>query len=136
MDAEGHPVVALSWEIPPRYSEEAFRVYARGGSAGGYILIATVTSCSDGVCRYDDTNVVHGGSYDYYVATVDEWDGSEWGSSEAIRVDVPDFDPVAAPAARIVPLVIIGIVSAVVIVAEIAMLCHASPPCRNRCAAA
>lgn len=98
-DPQGHPLVELSWELPPRYQGEAFRVYSRGGLAGDYILIATVTSCSAGICRYGDTNIAHGESYDYYVASVDERDGRELGTSEAIRVDVPNASSGSIPSA-------------------------------------
>lgn len=95
----GYPVVTLSWELPALHARETFRVYARSGSSGGYALIATVTSCSDGLCRYGDTNIVGGRSYDYYVATVDEQDDTEIGSSEAIRLDVPPAPNLTIPAA-------------------------------------
>jgi hypothetical protein len=87
--ARGYPVVELSWSVPARYDREPFRVYARRGSSGSYGLIATVTSCLDGVCRYSDTNVAGGQSYDYFIATLDDRTGDEIGASTAIRVDVP-----------------------------------------------
>ncbi|MEX2582170.1 MAG: hypothetical protein WD766_02790 [Gemmatimonadota bacterium] len=96
--AIGYPVVNLSWELPARYSNEPFRVYAAYGG-GGYGLIATVTSCSDGICRYSDTNVVHGRTYDYYVATLDERDGHELGTTRAISVNVPALPNVTTPGA-------------------------------------
>jgi hypothetical protein len=94
----GYPSIDLVWELPARHSNEPFRVYAAYGG-GGYGLIATVTSCSDTICRYTDTNVLHGRTYDYYVATFDERGGEEIGVSEAVRVDIPEFPNIAAPAA-------------------------------------
>lgn len=93
---QGHPAVQLTWQLPSSYRNEPFRVYA-GEAGGGYGLIATVTSCKDGVCAYTDTNVLHGQSYDYYVATLDERDGAELATSEAIRVSVPQRPTVAVP---------------------------------------
>jgi len=95
--ARGHPVVELSWELPSRYDNEVFRVYSRRSSGGSYTLIATVTSCSAGICRYDDTNVVGGRSYDYYVATYDQDDAFESATSDAIRVDVAQTPNLASP---------------------------------------
>jgi hypothetical protein len=95
---EGFPVVELSWELPTQHRNEAFRVYARSGGSG-YGLIATVTACSGGVCRYSDTNVIGGRSYDYFVVTVDERDGAEIGSTQAIRIDVPVRPALATPGA-------------------------------------
>jgi hypothetical protein len=93
----GYPAVELSWELPSRYRDEVFRVYSRRSSSGGYRLIATVTSCSEGVCRYSDINVAGGESYDYYIASFDERDGVEVGVSDAIRVDVPQRPALTPP---------------------------------------
>lgn len=97
--AAGTPSVELTWGLPSRYSGEVFRVYARRASSGSYGLIATVTSCASGVCRYVDTNISHGNSYDYYVAAYDERDGSEVASTRALRVGVPQWPNPGAPAA-------------------------------------
>jgi hypothetical protein len=97
--AQGYPLVQLSWEMPTRFDREVFRVYSRRAGSGSYTLIATVTACSAGVCRYGDTNVAGGRSYDYYVAMVDERDGRELGTSRSIRVDVPQRPNLAAPPA-------------------------------------
>jgi hypothetical protein len=97
--AEGHALVALSWLLPADYRQEVFRVYARDASGGTYGLIATVTACADDVCRYADTNIVGGRSYDYYVATFDDRSGSEVGVSDALRVSVPVVPNLATPAA-------------------------------------
>lgn len=93
----GTGVVELTWRLPARYDDEVFRIYGRRSSGGSYRLIATATSCLEGVCRYQDPNIHEGGSYDYYVATVDERDGIEEGTSEAIRIEVPDRPVVAPP---------------------------------------
>lgn len=97
-DVIGYSVVRLSWALPSRFNGEVFRVYARRGS-GPYSLIATVTSCSDGLCRYDDTNIASGNSYDYYIATFDERAGNELATSNAIRVNVPSQTNVSVPTA-------------------------------------
>src|SRR5690606_28926527 len=83
------------------YGNEPFRVYSRRSGGGGYDLVATVTSCSDGICTYLDTNVVQGRSYDYYIATVDERDNQELGTSQAVQVNVATSQLTApgAPAA-------------------------------------
>ncbi len=97
----GYPAVELSWELPSRYRDEVFRVYSRR-SSGSYRLIATVTSCSEGVCRYSDVNVTGGPSYDYYIAAFDERDGVEVGTSQAIRIEVlqrPSLTPPLSPSA-------------------------------------
>lgn len=93
----GIGVVELTWELPTRYDGEVFRVYGRRSSSGSYRLIATVTSCAEGVCRYQDPNIFEGGSYDYYVASVDERDGTEEGTSAAIRIEVPSRPTLATP---------------------------------------
>lgn len=95
----GHPEVRLSWSLPPRFNDESFRVYSRDASAGGYALIATTTSCIGGSCHYTDANVEAGATYDYYVATVDEGSGQEVGSSEAVRVSIPEDGSPAVPGA-------------------------------------
>ncbi len=101
--AVGFPAVQLTWELPRRYRDEVFRVYSRRSTGGSYRLIATVTACSDEVCRYTDTNIVGGSSYDYYIAALDERDGVEVGTSDAIRVQVPqrpNLTPPPSPSAR------------------------------------
>lgn len=95
----GYPMVQLTWEVPFDFDEEAFRVYGRNARAGRYQLIATVTSCIEGFCQYGDVNVLPGESYDYYVATVDEWDGNEIGSSRTVSITIPTTSNVAAPTA-------------------------------------
>lgn len=97
--AQGYPRVLLSWELPAQYDREVFRVYARRVSGGSYTLIATVTSCAAGICEYSDINVSAGQGYEYYIATVDGWDGAERGVSTTIRVDVPQRPNVTVPAA-------------------------------------
>ncbi len=100
--AVGFPTTQLTWDLPTRYRNEVFRVYSRRSTGGTYRLIATVTSCSDEVCRYTDTNIVGGSSYDYYIAALDERNGVEVGTSDAIRVDVPvrpNMTPPSSPSA-------------------------------------
>jgi hypothetical protein len=93
---EGSPQVQLTWELPRSYRNEPFRVYA-GQAGGSFGLIATVTSCKDGVCVYTDTNVSNGRSYDYYVATLDERGGTELGISQTLRMNVPQRPTVTVP---------------------------------------
>ncbi|MEX2571743.1 MAG: hypothetical protein WD737_10635 [Gemmatimonadota bacterium] len=96
--ALGYPAVELTWEVPASFGDEVFRIYARR-AGGSYGLIATVTSCRSAVCTYLDTNVAGGRSYDYYVATVDERDGTEVGLSDAVAVDVPERPALTTPGA-------------------------------------
>jgi hypothetical protein len=97
--ARGFSTVELRWELPSRWSGESFRVYGRRATGGSYTLIATVTSCTQSVCRYADTNITQGQSYDYYVASLDERDGRELGTSRAVRVDVPQRPSLTTPTA-------------------------------------
>lgn len=98
--AEGHPAVRLAWQLPTTYENQPFRVYARHSDGADWGLIATVTSCSAGVCTYLDRNVAADRSYDFYVATVDH-DGFELATSQAIQVAVgsPDLTTPDAPRA-------------------------------------
>jgi len=88
--------VELSWELAPGWDGEAFRVYGRRSSDRDYFLIAEVTSCTAGVCRYQDTNIRENTEYEYYVAAVhrDPGVGTETASEYSLLVDVPSF---AAP---------------------------------------
>ncbi|MGI9188574.1 MAG: hypothetical protein ACR2F9_00400, partial [Longimicrobiaceae bacterium] len=70
-DPVGAPVVEVTWELPVGWNGEPFRVYARRSGTGNYGLIATVTSCAQGLCLYSDRNVAGGTSYDYFVSTVE-----------------------------------------------------------------
>lgn len=97
----GYPVVLLTWELPKSYRNEPFRIYARR-TGGGYGLIATVTSCSAGLCQYTDPNISAGSSYEYYVVTFDERHDQEIGASAAVRVDVPQFPELPVPASLMI----------------------------------
>lgn len=94
----GRPAVLISWSLPLEWRDEVFRVYARR-RGDDYVLAATVTSCSRGLCIYTDLNVAPGGTYDYYVATVDEHGGVEVPTEEAIRVEVPSTPTLETPGA-------------------------------------
>jgi len=96
----GTPRVQLTWAVPQGWQANPFRVYARRG-AGAYGLVATVTSCAQGVCTYLDTNVRGGERYDYYVASVDERGGQE-AESGRVQINVPTFTPPAAPSGLVV----------------------------------
>jgi hypothetical protein len=89
--------VTVSWELPPDWSGEVFRVYGKRSTDTRYYLVAEVTSCAQGVCSYTDRNVQTGRSYDYYVAAVSD-DGIETPSDDAVRVQIPDPVPPPAPA--------------------------------------
>src|SRR5690606_16462447 len=89
LDPVGSLAVQLFWELPDEWNGEVFRVYSRESDGGDYVLIATVTACTDRRCTYTDTNVQPGRSYDYVVATVDEGSGREVGESAAESIQVP-----------------------------------------------
>jgi hypothetical protein len=85
----GQPTVQLLWDVPSRWRNEPFRVYGRRAGDRDYLLVATVTACADGLCRYADANVLPGRRYEFYVAVVDEATGREVTSPSAIQVEVP-----------------------------------------------
>jgi hypothetical protein len=87
--------VHLSWELPPQWDGESFRVYAKRTSDADYFLIADVTNCAGGFCSFSDVNVVAGATYDYYVSAVSPRSGLETASANSVRVSVPQ--PVAPP---------------------------------------
>lgn len=95
----GHPTVTVNWKVPSGWDQEPFRVYARRTNQGSFSLIATVTSCDQGACRYTDINVVPGNSYEYYVATVDEGTDTEASSDYRVPVSIPAYSPPPAPQA-------------------------------------
>jgi hypothetical protein len=94
--------VTVSWELGSGWDGESFRVYARRATDGQYRLIAEVTSCTQGLCSYTDTNVEPGRSYDYYVAAVSPRTGDETSSDSAVRVDVPAATPPPVPGGLVV----------------------------------
>jgi hypothetical protein len=85
----GQQTVVLTWDLPARWDGEVFRVYSRAAGRGSYTAIATVTSCSDGLCRFVDANLAPDRRYDYYVASFDERTGRERASDRAVTVSVP-----------------------------------------------
>jgi hypothetical protein len=89
--------VDLSWELHSQWRDETFRVYSRRLGASGYTLVAEVTSCAAGLCRYRDLNVTAGRSYEYYVASVDARTGVETASAFAVEVSVPQPTPPPVP---------------------------------------
>lgn len=93
----GDPSVQLDWNLPEGWDGESFRVYAGRAGDGGNLLIGTVTSCARGECLYTDINVAPGRAYDYYVVAVDERRDRESPPSNAVRVEVPVFDPPPVP---------------------------------------
>lgn len=95
----GQPTVLLQWDAPTRWRDEPFRVYSRRSGDPDYTLVATVSSCAEGLCRYTDANLVSGRRYDYYVAVVDERTGREVTTPTAIQVEVPGFTRPSRPTA-------------------------------------
>lgn len=93
----GYPVVEVTWQPPSDWDREVFRVYGRATSSSGYSLIATVTSCTTAGCVYRDRNVQPGGSYDFYVAAVNEGANIETPSEFFETVAVPGSGRPAAP---------------------------------------
>jgi hypothetical protein len=93
----GHPTVVVSWLPPSSWSNEVFRVYSRAVGGSSFVLIATVTSCTEDGCTYLDREVSTGGSYEYYVATVNERTGAEAVSEFRDQVTVPAATTPSAP---------------------------------------
>lgn len=92
----GEPVVRLQWPVPSRWAGEPFRVYGKRASQQSYVLVGTVTACSPIRCRYDDSDVRHGETYDYYVAALNESTGAE-SPSTARRIAVPALPSLQVP---------------------------------------
>lgn len=86
--------VTVSWELAPDWSGEAFRIYSRRVTDSQWFFIAEVTSCIDGVCTYEDLNVIANETYEYYVSAVGA--GTE-ASSESVSVFVPAYTPPPVP---------------------------------------
>ena len=88
--------VTVEWELAPTWDGEAFRVYARRVSDPDYFLVAEVTSCSGGLCSYQDVNVTAEETYEYYVAAVDA-SGTETSTPSTVEVFVPTPTPPPVP---------------------------------------
>ena len=95
--------VTVTWELHPRWDGESFRVYGKRTTDDRFFLIAEVTSCSDGICSYTDTNIVADRSYVYFVTAVDPVSGAETSSEIEVEVFVPR--PVPPPSPRGVEVV-------------------------------
>jgi hypothetical protein len=89
--------VTVAWELAPDWNGEAFRVYARRTTDASYFMIAEVTSCSDGLCSYQDWNVSAGHTYEYYVSAVDPDSGNETATPSTVEVFVPQPTPPPVP---------------------------------------
>jgi hypothetical protein len=89
--------VTVEWELAPDWNNEAFRVYSRRVSDPSYFMIAEVTSCSDGLCAYQDWNVSGGQTYEYYVSAVDPDSGIETATASSVDVVVPNPVPPPVP---------------------------------------
>ncbi len=95
--------VTVVWELAaPGWNGEAFRVYSRRVTDSAYFLIAEVTSCSGGLCSYEDWNVVSLETYEYYVAAVDPGSGIETRTDVTVEVFVPSATPPPPPNAPFV----------------------------------
>ena len=90
-------VVRVTWELAPDWNQETFRVYSKRVSDADYYLIAEVTSCANGLCLYEDSNILAGQSYEYYVSAVDPDTGVETPSDYSVQVDVPQPTPPPVP---------------------------------------
>ena len=88
--------VHLTWELPPQWDGEPFRIYSKRTSDTSYFLIAEVTNCISGVCSFSDVNVSAGATYLYYVAAVSR-SGIETPTASTIQVNVPQPTPPAVP---------------------------------------
>lgn len=89
--------VELTWELHAQWNGESFRVYGKRLSDADFFLIAEVTNCSQGLCSYQDVNVVTGVSYEYYITAVDPVTLEEAASDNSVVVDIPQGNPPAAP---------------------------------------
>jgi hypothetical protein len=89
--------VHVTWEIGTGWDEDSFRVYSKRVTDRDYFLIAEVSNCADGVCGYEDRNIVAGQTYEYYVAAVDPDSGAETPSEYSVDVPVPQPVPPPVP---------------------------------------
>ena len=89
--------VHLSWELDSGWQNEPFRVYGRRTTDPNYVLVAEVTSCSEGRCVYLDPNVSPNHSYEYLVVSVSPASGTESASGSPVVVAVPEPTPPPAP---------------------------------------
>ena len=90
-------VVRVTWELAPDWNQETFRIYSKRVTDADYFLIAEVSSCANGLCAYEDRNILGGQSYEYYVAAVDPDSGVETPSDYSVQVDVPQPTPPPVP---------------------------------------
>ena len=89
--------VTVYWELSSGWNGETFRVFGKRVGDASFLLIADVTSCSEGRCEYTDTNIVSDMSYDYFVSAQDPDTGAETDSDLTVRVSVPSFSPPPVP---------------------------------------
>ncbi len=89
--------IQLSWELSPAWNGESFRVYGRRLGASSFLLIAEVTSCAVDVCGYNDTNIVQGTTYQYFVSAYDAGTGLETDYRETVEITVPLFTAPPVP---------------------------------------
>jgi len=89
--------VYVSWELGSGWDEDSFRVYSKRVTDPDYFLIAEVSSCANGVCGYEDRNILAGQTYEYYVTAVDPDTGAETASEYSVEVEVPHPEPPPVP---------------------------------------
>jgi hypothetical protein len=89
--------VHVTWELGSRWDQDAFRVYSKRVTDRDYFLIAEVSSCANGVCGYQDRNILAGQTYEYYVAAVGANTGVETASDYSVEVAVPQPVPPPVP---------------------------------------
>lgn len=89
--------VTLYWELSSGWNSETFRIFGKRVEDVSFLVIAEVTSCSDGSCEYTDTNILSGVSYEYFVSAVDPDTGVETNSDVTVQVSVPSFTPPPVP---------------------------------------
>lgn len=89
--------ITLTWEMGSGWAGESFRVYGRRVSDADYFMIAEVTSCTAGLCRYTDTNIVENVRYEYYVAAWNDRTGAETSTAQSVEVLSPTRTPPPVP---------------------------------------
>lgn len=89
--------VTVQWELAPNWDGEAFRVYSKRVTDASFFFIAEVTSCSQGLCSYQDYNIVPDETYEYYVSAVGQSSGLETASEDTVEVYVPVSTPPPVP---------------------------------------
>jgi len=98
LEPVGQPAVQVTWEPPAGWTDEVFEVYGRTGGGGDFVLVATVTSCTELFCAYTDLDVSPGSAYEYQVRTLDERFGTRSAPSATARTTLPAGTTPSPPA--------------------------------------